>query len=183
MDILAEAMTEGKILDHLEALNLSCNALRAAGAKIIANKIIKGNNVLKQLDLFSNLFETEGTKFIAEALSENTTLEILDLGKNKTRDKGLVAVLEAISSNPDSKLRVLGVRKNLITDQGFHQISNIILNEGTSVKRLLISANSINKYNLQKFDKVMMGKGIYIDILENEWQNEKNYLKRTFMIS
>lgn len=89
LEMLALAMQKGNVLKTLESLDLSQNCFRAAGAKIIAEVILKGNDTLKHLNIYSNLIEVEGCGFICTALEQNTTLEFLDIGKNKIRNKGV----------------------------------------------------------------------------------------------
>lgn len=81
--MIAESMVKGGMINHLVSLDLSQNCFRAAGAKIISEVILKNNKTLKNLNIYSNLIEVEGSGFIANALKENSTLEFLDLGKNK----------------------------------------------------------------------------------------------------
>ena len=81
--MIAQAMVKGKVLDNLVSLDLSQNCFRAAGAKIIAQVILHNNKTLKNLNIYSNLIEVEGSGFISDALKENSTLEFLDIGKNK----------------------------------------------------------------------------------------------------
>jgi len=42
--------------------------------------------------------------------------------------------------------------------------------------------NKINKYNHNNFDQVMKGKGVYVDILEAHWLNEKELLQGAVMV-
>jgi len=115
------------------SLDLSQNCFRAAGAKIIAEVIIKENTVLKNLNIYSNLIEVEGSGFIANALKLNNTLEFLDIGKNKIRNKGVTYLIEQITSNPDSALKCLGVRKNSFDDKGMYNLIQILTNKGTNL--------------------------------------------------
>lgn len=137
---------------------------------------------MKNLNIYSNLIEVEGSGFISDALKENSTLEFLDIGKNKIRNKGVTYLFEQICSNPHSALKCLGIRKNSFDDKGIYNLIQILTHQGTNLKSIFLKDNKINKYNHNNFDQVMQGKGIYVDILEHHWLNEKEYLQSCVMV-
>lgn len=108
LEIIANAMVKGNVLKSLESLDLSQNCFRAAGAKIIAEVILKNNTTLKHLNIYSNLIEVEGCGFICSALETNTTLEFLDIGKNKIRNKGVTQLFHSVCGNQNSALTTIG---------------------------------------------------------------------------
>ena len=60
----------------------------------------------------------DGAKSFAAALNVNSTIEFLELGHNRIRNKGLKVIAVAIASNQSSRLSILGLRFNFLTEEG-----------------------------------------------------------------
>ena len=126
MKLFMEQVKQCDFLSTLEVLDLSRNSILAAGAKLIALDIIDNAPNLKHLNLYSNLMELEGLRYIADSLARNTSITYIDLGKNKIRIKGIKYLFEALASNPDSGLETLGLRNNTVDDRGIQDITTFL---------------------------------------------------------
>ena len=108
---------------NLTNLDLSFNAISAAGATCIA-EAIKVNKTLTNLDLSYNGISDAGATCIAEAIKVNKTLTNLYLSCNGISDAGATCIAEAIKVN--KTLTNLNLSGNGIGDAGATSIAEAI---------------------------------------------------------
>ena len=65
--------------------------------------MLKWNKSLKEINLLKNNIETEGAKYLAEALISNTSLEYIYLSENNFGDNGSHFFAEAFKRNKSLK--------------------------------------------------------------------------------
>ncbi|XP_065894211.1 ribonuclease inhibitor-like [Dysidea avara] len=109
--------------DVLEKLWLGSNQLGTAGAMFILNSL--GSIVtLKTLDLSFNDIGSQSAEGIAAVIHNNPLLEQLWLDGNKLMDVGVTHICHALKCI--TKLRILSLYSNGITDDTADELSNVI---------------------------------------------------------
>lgn len=88
------------------------------------------------MNLFHNLIDVDGMRGLSENLATNKSLRYIDFGFNKLRDEGLKNITMNLSKNQNSKLEVLGLRYNFLSDNA---VTSFVdgLNKSHKVKALL----------------------------------------------
>lgn len=178
---LAEAIMPNQTL---EMLDISKNYIGVSGAQAIA-KAIRNHKSLIFLNLFNNKISFDGAKAVAEeVLAHNTTLECLELGHNRTRDKGLKSIIDGLSKNPGSKLKILGLRFNFLTNSGIEQMFDSISKFKCPLEQIYIRNNlidEVNNFSLNQKHSDLKLK-VSVDIFEKLKYLEPERLERTIWI-
>lgn len=78
-------------------------------------KLLKGNNTIKTLDMSSSAISNEDACRVAEGLKNNTSIQNLDLHYNCIGDTGAQAIFEAIRDNQNLPLKILNLNFNKIS--------------------------------------------------------------------
>eukprot|EP00928_Gymnodinium_smaydae_P045859 TRINITY_DN30521_c0_g1_i1.p1 TRINITY_DN30521_c0_g1~~TRINITY_DN30521_c0_g1_i1.p1 ORF type:complete len:407 (-),score=124.92 TRINITY_DN30521_c0_g1_i1:97-1317(-) len=111
----------------LLALDLRRNALRDAGAELIA-QALASNVTLARLYLSSNEIRAAGAEALAAALEQNSALEELYLDVNEIGDEPCVRLARAIAT--PGALRKLDLRINEFTGPGYEALADAVQKNG-----------------------------------------------------
>ena len=106
-----------KCLDGTRSMNLSNNAIKDAGLKMLA-KHLKTNFTVTHFDARGNDITSDGAFYLADCLSENSTLLEISLDSNKLDNRAAIDLAENLSSNRATRLSVLDLARNDIEDEG-----------------------------------------------------------------
>lgn len=79
---------------------------------------LRTSKTLVNLDLGHNDLGLDGARRISKVLLDNCTLEYVNLEWNKIGTQGLLLIVKALEDNPNSRLSVLDIHSNGITDEG-----------------------------------------------------------------
>lgn len=107
-----------KANSSIKFIDLSQTQLKVYGMQLIAESL-KSNKTLKGINLFKNTIDVDGARAIRDLLLVNETLEFIDIGHNRIRQKGIEAITSGIKNAKKSNIKTLGLRLNLINDDGF----------------------------------------------------------------
>jgi Ran GTPase-activating protein (RanGAP) involved in mRNA processing and transport len=113
--------------------------LHKMDTKQLAESTLKGNCVLKALDLSANQLGDQGAQELARVLKGNTTLETLNLSGNKLQAASVALSELLVDSNA---LRILDLSNNNLGDEGATRLGDILPKNSTLV-RLNLSYNKI----------------------------------------
>eukprot|EP00831_Metopus_contortus_P064739 TRINITY_DN57910_c0_g1_i1.p1 TRINITY_DN57910_c0_g1~~TRINITY_DN57910_c0_g1_i1.p1 ORF type:complete len:388 (-),score=49.96 TRINITY_DN57910_c0_g1_i1:23-1186(-) len=83
----------------------------------------------------------DGARFLGDALKTLKNLEKIDLDANLIEDKGII-YLSLMLPNTSSTLKVLDVRRNMITDEGMKHISKA-MRQIQGLREFFISSNKL----------------------------------------
>ncbi|CAF0739606.1 unnamed protein product [Adineta ricciae] len=96
-----------------------------------------------ELKLGYNQITSEGVKTLADALKKNSTLEHLNLFHNNIADQGVYYLTQALLSNEKSKVKMLFIGYNQITDKSIEYLCNL-LKSNRNIVHLGLSNNEIS---------------------------------------
>lgn len=74
----------------------------------------------------------------------------MEIGHNRIRDKGFSSIVNAFVANPKSKIQILGVRFNFLTNAGVLQNISHITSAKTSLEEVFIRNNLVNEEGVYK---------------------------------
>ncbi|XP_076783543.1 NACHT, LRR and PYD domains-containing protein 4A-like isoform X1 [Arvicanthis niloticus] len=111
-DCLSEVLRWNKTLSHLD---ISSNALKDEGLKVLCGALTLPDSVLKSLSLRYCLITTTGCQDLAEVLRCNQNLTSLHVSNNKLEDAGVKVLCDAIK-HPNCYLEYLGLEACELTD-------------------------------------------------------------------
>ena len=146
---------------------------------------LKNNKSLRFLNVFNNKIGYDGAKAIAEnILINHPNLECLEIGHNRIRDKGLMSITDAILNNKNSKIKILGLRFNFITNNGATYMYNKLTGAKTCVEEIFIKNNQIDDMALNNLDQIRVYEKskIAIDMLEKLKYLETERMERSVWI-
>eukprot|EP00871_Galdieria_phlegrea_P004616 jgi/Galph1/5155/GphlegSOOS_G3753.1 len=123
----------------LTNLNIGFNNIDTEGAKYLS-EALRENTTLTGLNIGWNNIGTEGAKYLSEALRENTTLTILDIDGNNIGTEGAKYLSGALREN--TTLTTLDINHTCIGTEGAEYLSKA-LRENTTLTTLDISYNNI----------------------------------------
>ena len=92
-DIKCELLFKEPFLS-LEWLEICDNELGDKGCKLIGKTLEHPNTSLKNLVIYSNVFESGGCKYLAKGLISNTKLESIDVSHNSVEGEGAIEFAE-----------------------------------------------------------------------------------------
>lgn len=113
---LGDAVSENT---GLRSLSLAWNAIRGAGAVMLANGL-GGNISLRAVDLTFNGFGGEGAVALGRALKENASLEELNVSNNRIPPEGALHLAMGLKRN--NTIKSLKVGRNPIQTAGCYGI-------------------------------------------------------------
>eukprot|EP00871_Galdieria_phlegrea_P001055 jgi/Galph1/1950/GphlegSOOS_G633.1 len=123
----------------LTNLNIGFNNIDTEGAKYLS-EALRENTTLTGLNIGWNNIGTECAKYLSEALRENTTLTTLNIDHNNIETEGAEYLSEALREN--TTLTTLDIRSNNIDAKGAEYLSEA-LRENTTLTSLDIGWNNI----------------------------------------
>lgn len=126
----------------LVSLDLSCNELRGAEARVLALGL-KYNKSIQDLHLKENSIGTEGATSLADALKVNNTLLFLDLRQNNIRGPGVCVLTDAMNNN--KSLTALDLRWNY-TGEASDYVEQALLDlQSFCGRNLVLALHHINE--------------------------------------
>ena len=126
----------------LVSLDLSCNELRGAEARVLALGL-KYNRSIQDLHLKENSIGTEGATSLADALKVNSTLLFLDLRQNNIRGPGVCVLTDAMNNN--KSLTALDLRWNY-TGEASDYVEQALLDlQGFCGRNLVLALERLNE--------------------------------------
>ncbi|CAF1084889.1 unnamed protein product [Didymodactylos carnosus] len=145
----------------LQELWLAHNNLSDQGAKSIAQLLSKPNCAITVLDFSGNLVTDEGVKSLSGMLRMNQTLISLHLDDNKITDRGMKLLTNALKTNSTSRLELLWLQRNEISDNSIDSIIEVMGKNGTnnSLWSLNLSGNPISSNAQRKIQQQTRTKG------------------------
>ena len=151
-----------KCLDGTRRLNLSNNAIKDAGLKMLA-KHLKTNFTVTHFDARGNDITSDGAFYLADCLSENSTLLEISLDSNRLDNRAAIDLAENLSSNRATRLSVLDLARNDIEDEGGKRLADFVASNA-SIARLSLSSNRLSAKGTRACEDVA---GLRIDV---NWQ-------------
>ena len=151
-----------KCLDGTRSLNLSNNAIKDAGLKMLA-KHLKTNFTVTHFDARGNDITSDGAFYLADCLSENSTLLEISLDSNKLDNRAAIDLAENLSSNRATRLSILDLARNDIEDEGGKRLADFVASNA-SIARLSLSSNRLSAKGTRACEDVA---GLRIDV---NWQ-------------
>jgi hypothetical protein len=103
------------------------------------------------------------------------------LGHNRIRNKGLYVIAEALATNPNSRLNVLGLRFNFLTEEGIIHLLRVLKRP---LHELYIKNNQINEYDLFMIKNFYTESGLTtrVDLFQKLPVIEEKRLERTIWV-
>jgi len=151
-----------KCLDGTRSMNLSNNAIKDAGLKMLA-KHLKTNFTVTHFDARGNDITSDGAFYLADCLSENSTLLEISLDSNRLDNRAAIDLAENLSSNRATRLSVLDLARNDIEDEGGKRLADFVASNA-SIARLSLSSNRLSAKGTRACEDVA---GLRIDV---NWQ-------------
>ena len=151
-----------KCLDGTRSMNLSNNAIKDAGLKMLA-KHLKTNFTVTHFDARGNDITSDGAFYLADCLSENSTLLKISLDSNKLDNRAAIDLAENLSSNRATRLSILDLARNDIEDEGGKRLADFVASNA-SIARLSLSSNRLSAKGTRACEDVA---GLRIDV---NWQ-------------
>ena len=151
-----------KCLDGTRSLNLSNNAIKDAGLKMLA-KHLKTNFTVTHFDARGNDITSDGAFYLADCLSQNSTLLEISLDSNRLDNRAAIDLAENLSSNRATRLSVLDLARNDIEDEGGKRLADFVASNA-SIARLSLSSNRLSAKGTRACEDVA---GLRIDV---NWQ-------------
>ena len=127
---------------NLERLHLANNDLRKSSILIL--QALKENSNLQLLDLNDNKVTGEAADDLAIVIKNNSNLEQLGLANNDLKTSSIL-ILQALKEI--SKLKVLNLNDNNITDQAAEDLASVIKNN-SNLERLHLANNDLRKSSI-----------------------------------
>jgi len=155
-----------RCLDGVRILNLSNNSIKDAGLKILS-KSLKSNFTLTHFDVRGNDITSDGAYYISDCLSENATLQEISLDSNRIDNRGAIDLAENLALNPTTRLQILDLARNEISDEGGLILAQFLANSNVSIARLSLSSNRISEKATKTCESYA---GLRIDV---NWQKTK----------
>jgi Ran GTPase-activating protein (RanGAP) involved in mRNA processing and transport len=130
---------------ELESLFLGCNRIGNEGAKILG-ECLRYAPRLERLNLSSSRIGPIGMKYLCEHLNGNQSVKLLELGymratmdlgelNNFIEDEGVGYLTQLLASN-STKLTILDISHNLVSQIGFEMLVNMGVKENKSLVSL-----------------------------------------------
>ena len=129
---------------HLTSIKLSKMKITSKSAEKLS-KVIKCNEVLKDLDISDNLLGDDGVCIISNSLKHNKTLQTLNISKNGISSDGAKKLADALVDKENCKLKKLNISENDISGGGIVAI----LDSNSTLEELDVSNNNIDEDRLQ----------------------------------
>ncbi|GJQ14890.1 hypothetical protein GpartN1_g6681.t1 [Galdieria partita] len=120
-------------------LGLNNRKIDSNGLKYLS-EALKENDTLTELNIAWNTITSEGAKYLSEALKENDTLTVLNIGDNNITSEGAKYLSEALKEN--DTLTELYIDNNNITSEGAKYLREA-LKENDTLTKLYIGGNNI----------------------------------------
>lgn len=126
----------------LKIVDLWANKMKEKGTEILGLLLQQHIGLgMTSLNLSANHIGPRGALALAQGLRVNTSLESLSLEGNKIGDKAARAIAEALAFNQASRMSVLNLSSNLLSQDGLRDFV-IVLQGNTSLRSLYIEQAS-----------------------------------------
>ncbi|XP_044487112.1 RAN GTPase-activating protein 2-like [Mangifera indica] len=89
------------VKQHLVKLNLSENELKDEGAVHISKALEEGHDQLKELDMSANFIRRAGARLLAQMVIKKPGFSLLNINSNIISDEGIDEVTELFKKSPD----------------------------------------------------------------------------------
>eukprot|EP01080_Neovahlkampfia_damariscottae_P003858 gene3858-7018_t len=148
LNIMIEGVQENK---NIEKLFIIGNQISNTNSIC---KLIKNNNTIKELSLYTNLINGDGAFLISESLKINKSLFKLDLSENKLNENEIQRFSKNLNSF-HSSLQKLYLENNKITDSGLSVLMDE-LKTNPNLKYLSLKSNRISYKGADLISKMLV---------------------------
>lgn len=108
----------------------------------------------------------------------------MEIGHNRIRDKGLKSIVDSIIANKSSKLKIIGLRFNFITNLGATYLLNKISGSPNAIEEIFIRNNLLDDLGINNLDSIHTQEKskVSIDLLEKVKYLDQDKSDRTIWI-
>ena len=157
---------------ELNDLDLTYNKIGPVGAEHIATLLNMNNKHIVKLNLSLNSIGPQGASFFQWSLQYNHTLRELNLSRNNIQDDGATAIAQGLLKSSDSKLHVLDLSWNSLTNEGAIALAHV-LKEKSILRSLKLASNAIGDEGVNAIADALHSDLalIELDIVGNQMHN------------
>jgi Ran GTPase-activating protein (RanGAP) involved in mRNA processing and transport len=155
LETMLEALIQSRTLRALDLGNQQ--QVDATGARHIGTLLRSEVGILERLNMENNPIGNEGARYIAEALTSNTSLTSLNIRGCRIGDEGAQSVAWAQRASGGLRLRCLCMGVNSISDVGIEALVDSFEDKATRLETLELDSTPIDDEGYKHIARFLLG--------------------------